>query len=117
MSTHGKITLYSIGILVSIICFFCENFISRPRGTQMVILTRGAWLNSLNAQLFNSQVGIFFRGGLFTQGFISFLKLVGYIFFYQNRFYCILSWHGWSLFYKTVMISHLFCSYQFIYLN
>ena len=34
-------------------------------------MAREAWPNALNAQLFNSQVGVYFRGGLFPWGFIS----------------------------------------------
>ena len=32
-------------------------------------LAREAWTNALNPQLFNSQVGVYFRGGLFPWGF------------------------------------------------
>ena len=34
-------------------------------------MAREAWPNALNAQLFNSKVEVYFRGGLFPWGFIS----------------------------------------------
>ena len=37
-------------------------------------MAREAWPNALNAQLFNRKVGVYFRGGLFPWGFISYLK-------------------------------------------
>ena len=41
-------------------------------------MAREAWPNALNAQLFNSKVGVYFRGGLFPWGFISYLKRSGF---------------------------------------
>ena len=51
--------------------FGCDNFISRPTVRWGMIMTREALPNALNAQLFNSKVGVYFRGGLFPWGFIS----------------------------------------------
>ena len=41
-----------------------------PRAAGMA-MAREAWPNALNSQLFNSKVGVYFRGGLFPWGFIS----------------------------------------------
>ena len=34
-------------------------------------MARESWPNALNSQLFNSKVGVYFRGGLFPWRFIS----------------------------------------------
>ena len=48
-------------------------------------MAREAWPNVLNAQLFNSKVVVYFRGGLFPWGFISvgvyFLSKMKWVFF------------------------------------
>ena len=51
-------------------------------------MAREAWPNALNAQLFNSKAGDYFRGGLFPWGFISYLKRSGV--FFRGGFF--LSW-------------------------
>ena len=48
-------------------------------------MAREAWPNALNVQLFNSKVGVYFRGGLFPWEFISYLKWSG-IFFREGFF-------------------------------
>ena len=43
-------------------------------------MAREAWPNALNAQFFNSKVGVYFRGGLFPWGFTSYLERSGVFF-------------------------------------
>ena len=50
-----------------------------------------AWPNALNAQHFDSKVGVYFRGGLFLWGFISvgvyFLSKMNWVFFFRGGFF------------------------------
>ena len=53
--------------------FSCDIFLSSPTGRQDMPMARESWRNVLNAQLFNSQMG-----GYFRMGFNSCLKLRGF---------------------------------------
>ena len=59
----------------------CDSFISSPTGRWGMAIAREAWPNALNAQLFNSKVGIYFRGVLFMWEFIS----LGVYFLYKMK--------------------------------